>query len=408
MTASLSPSPKLQFFDANGNPLVGGKVYAFAAGTTTPLDTYTDSTGTIPATHPLTLNSRGECEVWLGSGAYKLELRTAANVVVWTVDNVNTANLSSLTLGTPLAATSGGTGQSAFVVGDLLYATSTTALGRLPAAVANNVLRSAGTGTLPVWGKVVLTTDVSGTLPVANGGTGLTSLTANNLLLGAGASAVSLIPPGAEGNLLTSTGTTWQSSTFSRVNASVFTSGSGTFTIPAGVTRLKVTVVGGGGGSSGAASAGHGRAGGGGGTAIKWLSALTPSNTLLYSVGAGGTAGASTPTNGGNGAASSVSSGTETITTITGNGGGGGNLATAAGDGGTATNGDLNIAGSPGNSASAGASIFSNGIVSATTPDFRVVAVAGNGYGGGAAAAVTPSSNVVGAAGSGGLILFEW
>jgi hypothetical protein len=192
MTASLSPSPKLQFFDANGNPLVGGKVYAFAAGTTTPLDTYTDSTGTTPAAHPLTLNSRGECEVWLGSGAYKLELRTAAGVVVWTVDNVNTANLSSLTLGTPLAATSGGTGQSAFVVGDLLYATSTTALGRLPAAVANNVLRSAGTGTLPVWGKVVLTTDVSGTLPVANGGTGLSA-------------------PGISGNVLYSNGSVWQS-----------------------------------------------------------------------------------------------------------------------------------------------------------------------------------------------------
>ena len=43
--ASLSPNAKQQFFDANGNPLAGGKVYTYAAGTTTPIVTYTDSTG---------------------------------------------------------------------------------------------------------------------------------------------------------------------------------------------------------------------------------------------------------------------------------------------------------------------------------------------------------------------------
>ena len=38
-SAALSPAPKLQFFDSNGNPLTGGKVYTYAAGTTTPLST---------------------------------------------------------------------------------------------------------------------------------------------------------------------------------------------------------------------------------------------------------------------------------------------------------------------------------------------------------------------------------
>ena len=88
MTAALSPTPKLQFFDANGNPLVGGKVYSYAAGTTTPLATYTDATGTTPAANPIILNGRGETSLWLGDAAYKLKLATAADVEVWTVDNV--------------------------------------------------------------------------------------------------------------------------------------------------------------------------------------------------------------------------------------------------------------------------------------------------------------------------------
>lgn len=56
-----------------------------------------------------------------------------------------------------------------------------------------------------------LTTGVAGTLPVANGGTGAVSLTANNVLLGNGTSALQVVAPGTSGNLLTSNGTTWSS-----------------------------------------------------------------------------------------------------------------------------------------------------------------------------------------------------
>ena len=58
-----------------------------------------------------------------------------------------------------------------------------------------------------------LTTGVTGTLPIANGGTGATSLTANNVILGNGTSAVQVVAPGTNGNVLTSNGTTWVSST---------------------------------------------------------------------------------------------------------------------------------------------------------------------------------------------------
>ena len=53
---------------------------------------------------------------------------------------------------------------------------------------------------------------MTGTLPVANGGTGAATLTANNVILGNGTSAVQFVAPGANGNVLTSNGTTWVSS----------------------------------------------------------------------------------------------------------------------------------------------------------------------------------------------------
>ena len=53
----------------------------------------------------------------------------------------------------------------------------------------------------------------AGTLPVAAGGTGATTLTANNVLLGNGTSALQVVAPSTSGNVLTSNGTTWVSST---------------------------------------------------------------------------------------------------------------------------------------------------------------------------------------------------
>ena len=59
---------------------------------------------------------------------------------------------------------------------------------------------------------VNLTSQVTGTLPVANGGTGAATLTANNVLLGNGTSALQVVAPSTNGNVLTSNGTTWVSS----------------------------------------------------------------------------------------------------------------------------------------------------------------------------------------------------
>lgn len=95
--AILSPAPKLQFFDANGVPLAGGKLYSFAAGTTTPLPTYTSASGLVNNTNPIILDSRGEASVWLGDTSYKLKLTSATDVEIWTVDNIDaTSALTTL------------------------------------------------------------------------------------------------------------------------------------------------------------------------------------------------------------------------------------------------------------------------------------------------------------------------
>jgi hypothetical protein len=89
--AVLAPQPKAQFFDASGNPLVGGKVYTYAAGTTTPLETYTSELATTANTNPVILDSRGECNLWFSTASsYKVVLESATDVLQWTVDNIAT------------------------------------------------------------------------------------------------------------------------------------------------------------------------------------------------------------------------------------------------------------------------------------------------------------------------------
>lgn len=202
---------------------------------------------------------------------------------------------------------------------------------------------------------------VAGTLIAANGGTGLTS-------------------PGTSGNVLTSNGTSWTSaaapvSGFS--NIQVFTS-SGTFTVPAGVTKAKVTVVGGGGSTTSNISASSG-GGGGGGTAIEIVSGLTPGGTVSVTVGsAGGTS----------------SFGAYCSAT----GGGDGVVTNVSGAGGVGTGGDLNLTGMSGTGQFGGSSFLAPLVSGALS----------NGvlYGGGAgpSSSVTPGTNT----GAAGVVIVEY
>jgi hypothetical protein len=79
----------MQFLDNSGLPLAAGRVTTYAAGTSTPLATYTDSTGGTPNTNPIILDSAGRGDIWLTQGTgYKFVVATTLSVVLYTVDNI--------------------------------------------------------------------------------------------------------------------------------------------------------------------------------------------------------------------------------------------------------------------------------------------------------------------------------
>ena len=97
----------------------------------------------------------------------------------------------AITLAGTLIAANGGTGFSSYTVGDLLYANTTTTFAKLASAVIGNALISGGVGVAPSWGKIGLTTHVSGTLGVANGGTNSnTALNNNSIMVSSGGAIV--------------------------------------------------------------------------------------------------------------------------------------------------------------------------------------------------------------------------
>lgn len=90
---NLSPLAKQKFFDSNGAPMPGGQVFTYAAGTTTKIDTYRNSSGTLNP-NPIVLDYRGECDIWLDPTlTYKFTLAPPGDTdpptkPIWTVDNI--------------------------------------------------------------------------------------------------------------------------------------------------------------------------------------------------------------------------------------------------------------------------------------------------------------------------------
>jgi len=173
-------------------------------------------------------------------------------------------------------------------------------------------------------------------------------------------------------------------------NMQVFTS-SGTFTVPAGVTKVKVTVVGGGGGGS---AMNYGAAGAGG-TAIRIISGLTPGGTVAVTVGGGGAGGNLAGSAGGTGGTSSFGA------FCSATGGAGTAYGTGInGTGGIGSGGNLNFAGGPGAIGTGGCSFFGGGGTYFTNRDARAY---GGGGGGG-----SDESGVPGGNGSAGVVVVEY
>ena len=90
VTLSLLAGAAAQFFDNSGNPLTGGYLYTYSAGTTTPLETYTSNLGTVYHSNPIVLDAAGRVnEIWLTNGfGYKFVLKDSNNVLIGTYDNI--------------------------------------------------------------------------------------------------------------------------------------------------------------------------------------------------------------------------------------------------------------------------------------------------------------------------------
>lgn len=157
--AILSPPPKAQFLDANGAPLAGGKVYTYQAGTTTPLATYTTAGGTTPNANPVILDARGEADIWYAPGvSYKVVLRTSADALIWTVDNIamsgsmatqnaDNVNITGGTIGSGVTFAGSITGTAANVTGTVAVANGGTGATTAPNARTNLGAAASGANT---------------------------------------------------------------------------------------------------------------------------------------------------------------------------------------------------------------------------------------------------------------------
>ena len=217
-------------------------------------------------------------------------------------------------------------------------------------------------------------------------------------------------------------------------NLQIFTS-SGSWTVPAGITKAKVTVIGGGGGGGGVNGDGFvGGGGGGGGGSIRLVTGLTPGNSVTVTVGAGGTA--ANDTAGGAGGTSSFGA----FCSATGGAGGGRRLNGASDSGsnvvpscatgasaGSGSSGDINMSGTIGFSIVNGGSFTTcpNSVTNITIgsgcggnapfglgfggawQNGSANGLAGTGFGGGGSGGRGNVSRA-GAAGQGGCVIVEW
>lgn len=108
---------RFQEFDSSGNPLASGKVYTYYAGTMTPLASYTTQAGDVANTNPVILDAAGRAAIWLGPYAYRVILKSSADVTIWDEDNHQIGGTTQVSEETFIATA----GQSVFTISEFEY-----------------------------------------------------------------------------------------------------------------------------------------------------------------------------------------------------------------------------------------------------------------------------------------------
>lgn len=366
-TTQVSPDPKLHFVDSSGNACSGCKLFTYSAGTTTKLNTFTDQTGNTQNANPVILDTRGEANVWLAPATlYKFVLAPSTDSdpptnAFYTVDNLSagiivpvipsqggtsvwfggattgTGNAQVLATVTP---PTGFTLTSGYRVTFIAGATNSGATTlNVFSTGATAVKKRTTAGLVALAGNEII---ANAAYTVEYDGTQYQLLDPSNLVTGPASSTAGTVVVFAD-----ATGQALKAGTLPTQTRK--TSGSAqTYTTPAGVSYLRVRMIGGGGGGGGGGS--------GGGNGVAGTASTFTDGTLTLSAGGGGLGGG-------------------------GNGG-------SPGAGGTSTGGDINIAGgdgSPGGSGNGGA----------------ITTVGGSGGSGGFGGAGAGGANSTGAGGSG-------
>jgi len=164
------------------------------------IGTYTSSGTTLSRTTILSSSNSGSA-VNFAAGLKDVFVTYPSSRSVYADGTTLTATNSSV-----LPVASGGTNITSYAVGDLVYASGSTTLAKLADVATGNSLISGGVGVAPSWGKIGLTTHVNGTLPIANGGTNLTTYTTGDILYASATNTLAKLPDVATGNSLISGG----------------------------------------------------------------------------------------------------------------------------------------------------------------------------------------------------------
>lgn len=169
--AKLPPYFNIQFFDNNGDPLSGGKVYTYDNGTTTNKTTYQDADESAANTNPIILDSAGRANIYLDEGSYTFKVDTSADVELYTVDDITgeTANA----FGSSVQDISSNTAITTAQQNSILVCTSSPTLSLLSSATAGQgfvfTVKNNGTGTVTIDPNASETIDGSATKTVAAG-----------------------------------------------------------------------------------------------------------------------------------------------------------------------------------------------------------------------------------------------